>query len=73
MRARTKLQAEVLRCSQYLINYEVKVLSFAKEECLENKGLATKNRVICMICGGRFSTELVSRKRAVCPHCSKIR
>lgn len=37
--------------------------------CLDHVGFATKTRVICMDCGEEFSTELVKRKRATCPHC----
>ena len=69
MKPRTKLQFEVLSNSEQLWNIEQTMLSWAKVECLEHKGFATKTRVICMDCGNSFSPELVSRKRAVCPHC----
>ena len=42
---------------------------WANNDCLNHIGYATKSRVVCMECGERFSTELVNRKRAVCPHC----
>lgn len=58
-----------MELSSYLPNIKNKMLEWAKIECLEHKGYATKSRVICMDCGQRFSPELVSRKRAVCPHC----
>lgn len=45
------------------------MLAWAKADCLEHKGFATKSRVICMDCGERFLPELVNRKRAICPHC----
>ncbi|OFY43971.1 MAG: hypothetical protein A2X18_07530 [Bacteroidetes bacterium GWF2_40_14] len=71
MKPRTKLQFEVLSCSKGLIDYEHEILSFAKDKCLENKGFATKKRVVCMNCGERFSTDVVKKKRAECPHCQK--
>lgn len=71
MKPKTKLQTEVLRCSRSLNVIDAKIQSFAKDSCIENKGFATKNRVICLCCGNRFSTELVSRNRANCPHCGK--
>ena len=55
--------------SQHLNNIDKEILEWAKSDCLEHKGYATKSRVICMDCGQRFSPELVNRKRAVCPHC----
>lgn len=70
MRPRTKLQFEVLEQSKYLPNIEEKVLSWAKVDCLKHLGYATKNRVICLDCGQKFPTSLVSRKRVVCPHCA---
>ncbi|RHR75562.1 hypothetical protein DWW69_09745 [Bacteroides sp. AF16-49] len=69
MKPRTKLQFEVLGQSRCLPDKENEMLSWAKVECLEHKGYATKTRVICMDCGEKFSPELVRRKRAVCPHC----
>jgi len=70
MKPKTKLQFAVIDLSQHLTDIESKMLSWAKIKCLDHKGYATKNRVICLECGKKFSTELVSRKRAVCPHCS---
>ncbi len=69
MKPRTKLQVEVMRLSKELHYRENELLPWASKECLEHKGYATKSRVVCMDCGGKFSPELVSRKRAVCPHC----
>lgn len=70
MKPRTKLQFEVIDNSQQLPNIEKDMLSWAKKDVLEHKGFATKTRVICMDCGNTFSPELVSRKKAVCPHCN---
>ena len=69
MKPRTKLQFEVIQSSKYLPCIEGKMLAWAKIECLEHKGYATKTRVICMDCGEPFSPNLVSRKKAICPHC----
>lgn len=69
MKPRTKLQFRVAELSGRLPNIENMMLSWAKVDCLEHRGFATKSRVICMECGQRFSSEHVRRKRAVCPHC----
>lgn len=70
MKPRTKLQFEVMRNAENLPNIQESILSWGKEACLKHVGYATKNRVVCLDCGQQFSTELVKRKRAVCPHCS---
>ena len=69
MKPKTKLQFEVIANSQQLYKIDNDMLSWAKKDVLEHKGFATKSRVICMDCGNSFSPELISRKRAVCPHC----
>lgn len=69
MKPRTKLQRQVIAYSQSLHNIDREILEWAKRDCLDHKGFATKTRVICMDCGQRFSSALVSRKCAVCPHC----
>ena len=69
MRPRTKLQLKVANLSSQLPNIEGLMIDWAKVECLEHRGYATKSRVICMECGQRFSPEIVKRKRAICPHC----
>lgn len=69
MKPKTKLQFQVLEQSRYLPDIESNMLLWAKVECLDHKGFATKSRAICMDCGERFSPELVFRKRATCPHC----
>jgi len=69
MRPRTKLQRQVIDYSQHLNDINKEMLEWAKVDCLEHKGFATKTRVICMDCGERFLPDLVNRKRAVCPHC----
>lgn len=70
MKPKTKLQHEVIAHSQQLCKIDNDILSWVKKEILEHKGFATKTRVICMDCGSSFSPELVSRKKAVCPHCN---
>jgi len=69
MKPKTKLQHQVLDYSQHLWKIDKEMLEWVKVGCLEHKGYATKTRVLCMDCGQRFSTELVKRKRAICPHC----
>lgn len=69
MKPRTKLQFRVADLSNRLPDIENMMISFAKVDCLEHKGYATKSRVICMECGQKFSPDIVKRKRAVCPHC----
>lgn len=46
------------------------MLDWAKSSIVKYKGFATKRKVVCMQCGESFSTELVHRKNATCPHCS---
>ncbi len=70
MKPKTRLQHKVIANSQQLYKIDNDILSWAKKDILEHKGFATKTRVICMDCGESFSPELVSRKRAVCPHCN---
>lgn len=69
MKPRTKLQHQVIDYSQHLNNISIEMLDWAKTDCLDHKGYATKTRVICMDCGQRFSSDLVTRKRAICPYC----
>jgi DNA-directed RNA polymerase subunit RPC12/RpoP len=69
MKPRTKLQFEVLEHSYYLPSIKNKMLNWAANDCMKHLGYATKNLVICLDCGQKFPTELVSRKKAVCPHC----
>lgn len=69
MRPRTKLQVRVADLSSQLPNIDNMMIDWAKDDCLNHIGYATKSRVICMECGQRFSPELVKRKRAICPHC----
>ena len=70
MKPRTKLQHEVVHLSDKRI---ARITEAQKEwafrECLEHKGLANKNRVICLDCGDTFSKKLVLRNKATCPHC----
>lgn len=72
MKPRTKRQIEVVSYSQGLCDINSYMLDWAKSDCLEHKGYATKTRVICLDCGERFSPELVSRRQAVCPHCGAL-
>lgn len=69
MKPKTKLQVEVLAHSKRLIPIDIKMIEFAKSKTLKHVGYATKSRILCMECGQKFSTELVKRKRATCPHC----
>lgn len=69
MKPRNKLHHRVVDLSQYLFQISKQQKEWAKSECLEHRGYATKNRVLCLDCGDTFSPQLVSRKKAVCPHC----
>lgn len=62
MKPRTKLQLQVMRLSESLSDIENKMLSWAKVDCLEHRGYATKKRVVCMDCGQTFSPDLVKHK-----------
>lgn len=70
MRPRTKFQFDVIERSKQLRNLDDFMRDWVKSDIVQYAGFATKNRVVCMQCGEKFSPELVSRKRAVCPHCS---
>jgi DNA-directed RNA polymerase subunit RPC12/RpoP len=69
MKPRTQFQFEVMEQHQRLYKREAELLPWAKRECLDHIGYATKNRVVCMDCGETFSPDLIKRKRATCPHC----
>lgn len=69
MKPRNKLHHRIVDLSQYLFQISKQQKEWAKSECLEHRGYATKNRVLCLDCGDTFSPQLVSRKKAVCPHC----
>lgn len=70
MKPKTKLQKRVIALSNELPKIDEKILLWAKVHCLEHKGYSTKSKVICMDCGNTFSTDLVIRKQAICPHCN---
>jgi len=70
MKPKYKLQLDVITKSQELHRLNKLILPWAVKDCLVHRGLATKNRVLCMDCGGRFSSEIVKNKKAKCPHCN---
>lgn len=70
MKPRTKLQHRVIELRKSLPKNAQQLKGWAFKECLQHKGFATKNRVICMDCGNTFSSDLIKRKRAICPHCN---
>lgn len=70
MKPKTKLQVEIIKKSQQLNPKKQIMLKYANQHWLIHKGYATKNRVACMECGGKFSTDLVKNNKAICPHCN---
>lgn len=70
MKPKTKLQNRVADLSNELWSISKEQKEWAYKTCLPHKGFANKSRVLCMDCGNTFSLELVSRKKAVCPHCN---
>lgn len=70
MKPRNKLHHRIVDLAQYLFPISSQQKEWAKSECLEHRGYATKNRVLCLDCGDTFSPQLVRRKKAVCPHCN---
>lgn len=70
MKPKSKLQLDVITKSQELHSLKKMILPWAVKDCLVHRGFATKNRVLCMDCGGRFSSEIVKNKKAKCPHCN---
>lgn len=69
MKPRNKLHHRIVDLSHYLFPISSQQKEWAYKECLEHRGYATKNRVLCLDCGDTFSPQLISRKKAVCPHC----
>jgi DNA-directed RNA polymerase subunit RPC12/RpoP len=70
MKPRNKLHHRIVDLANGLFTISNQQKEWAHKECLEHRGYATKNRVLCLDCGDTFSPQLVSRKKAVCPHCS---
>ena len=68
--ARTKLEKEVTRLSEELLDVTQSQKDWIHKNSLNHKGFATKTRVICMDCGETFSPKIVKRKKAVCPCCN---
>jgi DNA-directed RNA polymerase subunit RPC12/RpoP len=69
MKPKSKLQVDVISKSQELHRLNHLILPWAVKSCLKHVGYATKNRVICMDCGEKFSSEIVKNKKAKCPNC----
>jgi DNA-directed RNA polymerase subunit RPC12/RpoP len=70
MKPKTRLQFRVAQLANDLHPISKKQKEWAYIECLEHRGYATKNKVLCLDCGETFSPNLVIRKKAVCPHCN---
>jgi len=69
MKPRTKLQFEVLKLAKQLPDIKPKIMDWAKSDILQHKAFSTTHRVICMDCGQKFKPELITDKKAICPHC----
>lgn len=69
MKPRTKLHRRVVGLANSLNPITKIQEEWAYRECLEHRGYATKNRVLCLDCGETFSPDLVKRNKAVCPQC----
>jgi hypothetical protein len=70
MKAKTKLQRQVVQLAQDLLGLSKSEKLWVYDKCLEHRAYATKNSVLCLDCGESFSPTLVVRKKAVCPHCN---
>lgn len=70
MKPRTKLHHRVVDLAESLFVISKQQREWAYKECLEHIAYQTKSRVLCLDCGETFSPTLVSRKKAVCPHCN---
>lgn len=70
MKPRNKLHRRIVDLAENLFVISKQQKEWAFKECLEHRGYATKNRVICLDCGETFSPQLVRRKKATCPHCN---
>jgi DNA-directed RNA polymerase subunit RPC12/RpoP len=69
MKPRTKLHFRIAELSSKLPIITQDQKEWAFKECLQHLGFANKSKVLCLDCGNSFSLELISRKRATCPHC----
>jgi DNA-directed RNA polymerase subunit RPC12/RpoP len=69
MKARTKLQIRVTMLSHQLPNLSKEKENWAKMHCLGHFAFATKNRVLCMDCGGKFTHDKIKRMSSYCPLC----
>lgn len=69
MKPTTKLQREVVDLASRLLRITEDEKQWAYKNCLPHKGFATKKNVLCLDCGESFSSALVKRKVAICPHC----
>lgn len=71
MRPRTKAHVEIVQLAEYVkdLEHDKDFIDWAFKNCLEHKGFATKNKVLCLDCGETFSPTLVSRNKATCPSC----
>lgn len=70
MKPRNKLHHRVVDLAESLFVISKQQKEWAYKECLEHRAYQTKSRVLCLDCGETFSPTLVSRKKAVCPHCN---
>jgi len=71
MKARTKLQLRITELSKQLPGINKVQQDWAYDKCLPHLGFANKQSAFCLDCGETFSLQLINRKKAVCPHCSK--
>jgi DNA-directed RNA polymerase subunit RPC12/RpoP len=69
MKARTKLQLRVTELSKALPKITRDQEKWAYQNCLPHLGYANKSSAFCLDCGKTFPIELISRKKATCPHC----
>ena len=71
MKARTKLQQEVVRLSRMLPDITVKQEAWAEQNILRHLGYANKSSCFCLDCGEPFGLDLIHRRRATCPNCGQ--
>lgn len=72
MKPTNKFQVEIARLGFNLNQYnnlDAQMKVYAEHNVIEKKGFATKSRVVCMQCGEKFPSDIVRRKRVICPHC----
>lgn len=72
MKPRTKIQHEVFKINNGLLDIQKHIESWAFKECNEKVGIATKKQFWCIDCGDYHPINLVKYNKAECPGCKAV-